>query len=425
MNFSTEPEYSPRQNSDFGISPSVLLALGVGCVAISTQSFWIDEACTATIAVAPTPAAWWQAMLRDAGSDLQIPLYMASIWLWEKLAGHGEWPLRAANLIWLALGVAAIPRRRTVFAALILASPFVWYYLGEARPYTMQIAAALVLIGSLLRLEQKPDKLPVRLFGLGLVLLAGSSLTGIVWAGAFLLAAIFICGLQQFLRLVRENIPAIVVTVFFLAALAVYYPWTLKYAIAVTPGETGVRNILFAGYELLGFTGLGPGRAQIRDDGLAAFRSFWPLLVLQGLTTVAVLWAGILKMFQTLPRRVWLGVAFAFGLAAFFLLAAGALKHDRVLGRHFAPLAPILIFLLAAGCREFWRRGNFHRAVVGLFLALALASDFSVRFAERHARDDYRAAAALARDSLAQGRHVWWCADITAGRFYGVPVSGP
>src|SRR5665213_2579695 len=425
MKLPVQPQTSPRRNFDFGILVRVLLALGVGALAISTQSFWIDEACTATIAAAPTPGAWWQAMLHDAGSDLQMPLYMAFIWFWEKLAGHGEWPLRAANLVWLALGVAAVPRRRPVFIALILARPFVWYYLGEARPYTMQIAAALLLVGSLLRLEQKPEKIYLRLFGIGLVLLAGSSLIGMVWAGAFLFAAIFICGFQNFFRFVRENVLAVLATAFFLAALAAYYLWTLKYALGVTPGETGVRNILFAGYELLGFTGLGPGRAQIRDAGLAAFKPFWPLLALQGLVTAAVLLAGIWKMFQSLPRRVWLGVTFAFVLAAIFLLAVGALKHDRVLGRHFAPLVPVLIFLLAAGCREFWRRGKFWRVIVGLFLALTLASAFSVRFAERHARDDYRAAAALAHDCLAQGRRVWWCAYLTAGSFYGVPVSNP
>src|SRR5665213_305277 len=425
MKLPVQPQTSPRRNFDFGILVRVLLALGVGALAISTQSFWIDEACTATIAAAPTPGAWWQAMLHDAGSDLQMPFYMGFIWFWEKLAGHGEWPLRAANLVWLALGVATIPRRHPVFIALILASPFVWYYVGETRPYTMQIAAALMLIGAMLRLAERPEKKWMRLFGLGIVLLAGSSLTGMVWAGAFLLAANFICGFQNCLRLVRENIPAVLVTAIFLTALVAYYFWTLKYAIAVTPGETGVRNVFFIGYELLGFTGLGPGRAQIRDAGLAAFWPFWPLLALQSLVTVVVLLAGLWKNFHTIPRRVWLGVAFAFGSAAIFLLAAGAWKHDRVLGRHFTPLAPALIFLLAAGCRELWRRGNFQRAIVGLFLALTLASALSVRFAERHAREDYRTATVLARESLAHGERVWWCADITAGRFYGVPVLNP
>jgi hypothetical protein len=52
------------------------------------------------------------------------------------------------------------------------------------------------------------------------------------------------------------------------------------------------------------------------------------------------------------------------------------------------------------------------------FFALCLASGLSLRFAPRHAKDDYRSAAGLARAALATGRPVWWSADDNAGAYY-------
>src|SRR6185295_15583577 len=84
---------------------------------------------------------------------------------------------------------------------------------------------------------------------------------------------------------------------------------------------------------------------------------------------------------------------------------------------------PALLFWLACGLRELWTRGNRARAVVILFIGLNLGSAVSLRFAQRHAKDDYRTAAAIARDTLNRGERVWWCADEGAGLYYRVPFS--
>ena len=54
----------------------VALALVVCGLAVSNQSFWIDEVNTAMRAGQPTPAKWWHAMVTLKGSDLQMPFYM-------------------------------------------------------------------------------------------------------------------------------------------------------------------------------------------------------------------------------------------------------------------------------------------------------------------------------------------------------------
>ena len=427
-----KPDDEPEEAPGGGLNPVWLvpfvLAFGLGAVAISTQSFWPDEAVTGIIAMQPTPGAWWHAMRFSPGSEQQMPIYMAYLWLWEKLWGGSEWLLRASNLPWVALGLLAVPRRQPLFKLLLLASPFGWYYLNEARPYVLQIYAGLLLLASGWRLQLaggREEKIFTAMFAASLVLLAGSSLLGMIWAGAFLASAILFFGREKSWRLFRENRTVVLVTALLLAALAVYYLWTVARGTRATPGETGAGNTAFIGYELLGFTGLGPGRADIRAHGLRAFLPFAPVLLLYAVAAAAVLWAGAKKYWPIIPRRVALGVLLAFGAAAIFLLAAGMGKHFSVLGRHCAPLVPLFVLWFAAGAGALWARGITGRGVVVIFIILQFGSALSLRFGERHTKEDYRAAATHARDALARGERVWWCADMNGGAFYGVPLSPP
>src|SRR5664280_405544 len=86
-------------------------AAGLGVVvalAISQQSFWIDELYTALAAQPPTIGAWWREVLYESGSDLQMPLYMIWIWGCGKIVGTSEVALRAVNLFWLVPGMLVL-----------------------------------------------------------------------------------------------------------------------------------------------------------------------------------------------------------------------------------------------------------------------------------------------------------------------------
>jgi hypothetical protein len=406
----------------------LLLALAVGVAAITSQSLWMDEGATAIIAGQSSPAGWWRQMSLDAGSDKQMPLYLIFVWGWEKIWGAEEWMLRAANLPWFALGLLAIPRRQSAFTLLLLTSPFVWYYLDEARPYAMQIGAALLFLGGLWRLVQADGRRTSITFAaavLGLVLLSGSSLLGMIWAGAFLLSAIFVLGRAASARLVRENPAGLLGAAAFLGVLAAYYGWTLVRGAHAAPGETGAGNAVFAAYELLGFAGLGPGRADIRDHSWHAFLPYAPLLLVQAAVTAAVLWAGGKRLARRFPLLLGGKLLAVLGTATAILLAAGKFEHFRVLGRHFAPLAPLLICWLAFGLRELWTRGKGWRLLAAALVLLELASALSLRFASRHAKDDYREAARLAREAVARDQNVWWCADYITAAYYGVSLVPP
>ena len=414
---------------DWEVLLPLVLAVVVGALAVTSQSFWMDESSTGLTAFQPTPGTWWRSLLLNGGSNSQMPFYMFYVWFWEKIFDPTEWMLRAANIPWLVLGFLAVPRRQGLFLFTLAASPFLWYYLNEFRPYIMQVSSSLLMLGAVWRLAEMPEsnraheKIWVGCFGLGAILLAGSSLLGVIWMAAGGAAAAAVLGWRRSWQVLCRNWIVPVVMGPLLLVLAAYYLWSLKHGARAVLGFTNVSNVLFVFYELTGFSGFGPGRLDIRSGGLAVFRPFLVPLLLYAAVLGCVLFAGCKCVLQKTPRRVWLGVAAALGAAVVLLVAVGVVMHFRVLGRHFAPLAPCLLLLVAFGLRHLEERGGWRRFLVVAFLLSSLVSALSLRFCERHTKDDNRAAAALASGASRQGKVVWWCADGSSALFYNVPLA--
>jgi hypothetical protein len=413
---------------------AIIGLLAAAFAAISSQSFWIDEAHTAWEAVQPTLPQWWREMVADHGSNLQMPLYMIYAWAWEKIFGHSEWWMRAANIPWLLLGLLAVGRRRPGLLVVAMASPFIWYCMDEARPYAMQIGTSLLVFAALGCLSDEheaispaKERLWVVLLACGLVLLSGSSLLGMVWAAAAVGAGLVGFPWKTSRGVVRSHWVVLLAAVPFLMGLAFYYLWTLRSGARAYSGAlTDARNILFITYELLGFSGLGPGRFEIRTGGWAVFQAYLLPLVVYGGLLVAVLWAATKRILKTVPRKTLIGGGLVLGGAALFLLVVGYMQHFRVLGRHFAPLLVVVLWSIGAGLSELWERRLLLARVLAVgFVVASLASCVSLRLASRHAKDDYRQAAAVARAALARGAVVWWNADKVAGQFYGVRLDEP
>jgi hypothetical protein len=405
--------------------------------AISSRSFWIDEAATAVQAMQPTLESWWQLLAQEKSAHLQMPLYMFYVWACEKLFGSSEWTLRVVNLPWFVAGAVAFTlafpaggRRRLIAACVVLLCPFAWYYLDEARPYAMMLGASLLAAGSLARLAEglqetkAGDGIHVALFLVGLVALSGSSLIGMVWAGAGLAAVPALLSWPRLVSLLKRHLLLWLAGAGLLLVLAGYYLWTLSVgARASVAATTTWGSICFVGYELLGFGGLGPGRLELRSAGPAALREYWEWLALYAVAGAMVIGAAVLHEVQGRNRR-HLIVVLCCCVPAVFILAVGYVAHFRALGRHFAPIIPVLLFLLTSGLGVLWsRRSTWARGAALVFCVLSLVSSLSLRFSQRHERDNYRAAAVLARTALRDGQSVWWNAAVEGARYYGVPLA--
>jgi len=403
-----------------------LLALAVGLLAITRQSFWMDEGSTVIRAMMPDIASWWNLSLHLGGSDVQMPVYMFTVWAWEKTGANTEYLLRLVNLPWILLGAAALMRVRW-WPVVFLASPFVWYYAGELRPYAMQIAGGAVAAWAMLRVaESTPDGQSQwrglhAAAGAALLLVAGSLSAAIwavgLWLGVLILRPDWLLKKGFWLRILPWLLP--------IGTLCGFYLYTVMEGYrATSSGGGGLLGMIYGFYELIGLSGLGPGRSELRADPLSLLK--WLPLVVPGALLLAVAWGlGISRWATRSTRRQQVAVALAVGVPLLALAAVGLLMDFRVLGRHLSPMLPAVLLPIALALESGIARKSIRSTVLAvLAFFFMLASALSLRFFDQHARDDYRSAANLALDAMAAGRTVVWSADMNCARFYAYQRGG-
>jgi hypothetical protein len=400
-----------------------VVTLAVGLAAITHQSFWMDEGGTAFKALMPTLGDWWTMMQQLGISDMQMPGYLLLTWAWHHMGAVSEYALRAGNLPWLVITVLALSRVRW-WALVCLTSPFVLYYVGELRPYALQIAAgtlAASALGKLIEARDRQDFHGLHAWCGACLLLAASSLTGAVWAagvatGGLILRSDWLTKRGFWLRALPWLAAA--------TAAASYYAYTLlKGYRAAAFGDAGILNVLFGFYEMAGLLGAGPGRDELRAGPAALIPYLW--IVLPAALCVAGAWlVGIRSWIKTVPVRCVIGVACAAALPVIVLTVVGSLQDFRVLGRHMSPLVPAVLLPISAAFAAPGRL-RLPGAILGtLAVGSMVVSSVSLRFHERHARDDYRRATEIALKSLQEGKEVWWQADMNATRYYAYRKGG-
>jgi hypothetical protein len=189
-------------------------------------------------------------------------------------------------------------------------------------------------------------------------------------------------------------------------------------------------NLAFSVYELLGFTGLGPGRVALRgaaksqEVGVAS--NILPYL--PGMLTLAIMYCvAAVGYYRALRIPKWASylkvttaviIVSALGLA---VLAVGA--HFPFWGRHLAPVLPAIVVIVAISLSSLSSKQWITSGLAAILCFVLLMSSIELRFADRHRKDDYRSAVSRADAALAAGKRVWWFADVWASRYYGLDVT--
>ncbi|MBN1460089.1 MAG: hypothetical protein JXA57_11155 [Armatimonadetes bacterium] len=412
-------------------------AVLVATVVITSESLWIDEFGTAQTADVERLSDWWQRFRTQQDTDIQMPLYHIYMFIWGKLFGFSEYALRMANwpLFMLAQGVLIGTFRRTpLFAvSLLIVStfhPMIWYYLNEARSYAMVFLGAVCTLTPMVSLfarlysyERRIARYSPWTFSFGVIMLAGSNMLGMLWVGV---AILLVVGFH--LRIDREglcrNRLQYSVLGVGLVFLSCFYAYTLlRGARGTGLYETSFGTLVFSGYELLGLSGLGPGRLDLRAGGAAVLQN-WAAPLILGLT---ILGAGLLHGLKVLGGAIGLRGMAIFSTAALApavaISVAGFLMHWRVLGRHFMPEVPLVSALLALSVATLLRNGKPRALLLALIMGGTLIVSGISMTSPRHAKDDYRYAAAAAQLALEAGEGVWWAACPSGARYYGLPLQ--
>ena len=133
-------------------------------LAITRQSLWIDEGFTIWFVSRTTFRSFFHSLIGPPPGDAQQLFYLSYMWGWVKIFGRSEVALRAANIPFflLLIGSAAWASRRLLHRpylwVLFCLSPFVWFYLNEARPYAAVTAFSMVALVALLAYVLRPGE---------------------------------------------------------------------------------------------------------------------------------------------------------------------------------------------------------------------------------------------------------------------------
>jgi hypothetical protein len=409
----------------------LILALAAACFAVSSQSLWIDEAQTALKAMQPTLPAAFRALYIEHNSNMQMPLYIVYTWIWAQFFGASELSLRASNILWYFVDFFAIwhflrrhARLRNLALLLFCIHPFVLYYVNEARAYAMDLSGAFLMAGCLFEAMDRPEEpVPVSwwwCYGAGLFLICGATVVGVPWA--FLITVVLITLASVRRSLGRSLVPALVF-VPLLIVLAVYLAWTFKENVRNAYLPMTFPSMLSVFYELLGFLGLGPGRIDLRVNSVSATHPFLlPLACLAVPLAIGLVLAACRRFF--LGRRQFITVLSITGIPTILTFVLGFLRHARMLARHFSPLFPFILMAEVCAVAILWNTGRATGRIAACLIVVALAcSSIELRLAPRHEREDYRSAAAAARQALAGHKTVWWGGAPECAVYYHLPIG--
>ena len=418
-----------------------LIQIVVMLLAISNESLWIDEFWTAHFGAMKSLRAFFELLLVPSGS--QTPLHFLHFYLWGLLNPTGEWWFRLANLPLFVAGQLAVfwalrdyPRKFAyLFLTLSALHPMVWQYANEARPYVMMYAGSQMILAYLLNQHasaasaRAPEPLFLMFFVVGGVQLFGASLLGVFWVFAACVYALLQHHRQAIWRELLRGVNPLLLG-FFLVAVAlmsVYYLNSLLWGAGGSRlASSTPATVLSTAYEVLGLAGIGPSRLELRSQGATALAPYAISLIAAGGALLMVLAVGLNEARTRLGTRELVLMGALGLLPVGIVIFSGFAMHWRVAGRHLFATLPLLNLVLALGLATLlqadgrWRQRLQWLLAVSALLFLVYSSG-SLRFSERHRKDDYRAAAALAQAAFAQGQRVWWAADVIGARYYGLP----
>jgi hypothetical protein len=355
--------------------------------------------------------------------------------------------MRASNLPWFVLAQLAFvlllrhrPRLALLACLLASVSPILWMYLDETRPYIVQYSASCWLVAGLIFLSDQrrtgnaagSERLPLWLvvaLAAAVVVLFASSFLGVIWVFGFLFAFFWLrrgAGTPGKAPRSPGFFGLALGTVLLLLFFSAYY--------AVTWSDAGrgyhrsgvsLLSLPFIAYELLGFSGFGPGKLQMRMEPVRSVVRSLPALVPLAVTLALLLFFIAREARKrSWNRRVVIAWLAALGLPTLIIFSGMFLFDHRPLPRHFIPALPALLVGLACGMQ--WALACpswLWRSVAVLLPLLWLGSSLSFRWQPAHAKDNYRDAAALAAAALRDNKEVWWAADPAAAHIYITPIA--
>ena len=414
----------------------LLSATAIVCLlGITNDSLWMDEGwCAWAASFSSVRSLVDDTMLNCRDATAQMPFYSFYVWAWAHIFGMDEVALRLSNVPFVLLLLFAMQAGsiklfgRRAGWMIVAASPFLWFYVNEVRPYVAVMAFAAVASVSLLLYVDSPGSR--RHWAPWLCLSSSFLLCGVHMLGVFLIPAL-IAGLvlsngsrrEKWREALRDwSWPAIVFLPLFLC-LGSYYAWGLWQGTHGVRGIPGIRNVAFAWYEFAGFLGLGPPRNVLREAPLGnALKYFGTLALGVAGWVVVTTYAFTQSKAGRISRRVVL-LFEMFVTGVLFNCIAALMGRHSFWGRHLAEFFPLFVLILVgllAGDSAKGGRSRSRRIATACLMVIWLVSAMRLAFLEEYKKDDYRGAVSCVVNAAGPTGTILWGASIPAASHYGL-----
>ena len=437
-----------NRKTDLFSNKDVAICLGASILlsflSITNQSLWIDESITASLASYPTFGKLLYTQLYNTTKETQshLPFYIWYIWGWAKLFGINELSLRIANFPFIVILLSVIQwGSKIIFKnewnwSIALVSPFVWFYMNEARPYVAVMAFSSLSIICFLFYLTKPsqsNRLIPWLCLVGVFFASGMVSFNILLIPVFFitLAIRYKFNRDKWRNFFKDWLwPSFILSPFFIM-LGAWFVWALIHkpngdvigTNLVYIKKPGILNLLFSMYEFFGFLGLGPPRNIIRSAlGLNTFLPYI-LSLSVGVIGWIVSFIIIVKSWHHNISEIIIILIEMFCVGILMLFSTFLLFHFRFWGRHFAMLFPIFLFIVIGtitdGPGEFRNKFLKHIAFCVLII-IWLSSSIRLTYLSEYKKDDYRSAVSYAINAAGNDGSILWAANRNCGQFYGL-----
>ncbi|MFH0777311.1 MAG: glycosyltransferase family 39 protein [Candidatus Eisenbacteria bacterium] len=395
----------------------LLVALALRLYRLSGQSIWVDEMLTLSSSgiTAPLHAV-------DVFENLHGPLQSLLLFLWSKVAGHGEFALRLPSVAFSVLSLAAIYRlvlrlagfrtAATALAVLVL-SPFHVWYAQEIRNYSMLLFFSALSLDSYLSLLSSPNR---GVFGRYVLFTLAAFLCNM--STAFLLIVqdllfLFLPRRLSFRKLLLANLLLMLLLAPWLSQIVQKIELHRLVRTDAYPASQSLRGVTtFTPFALpytffvfsVGYS-LGPSLRDLHESvRLSDMTRHLPLVLPAAIGFSAAFVAGVLSLRR--DRRLlaflllWMAVPLA--IISFF-----GIKNFKPFNPRYVMIAmPAYVLLVAHGLSRL--RGVTLRVLVGALIFGTMSISLWNHFhAPRYGKEDFRAAAAVLAPACGEGSVVF------------------
>ena len=420
--------------------PSILMI-----ISISSQSLWIDEGITALYASQPRFEDLINELVATHRAESLMPGYVLYMWLWTKLFGFSEYVLRLSNFpfIFLVLFIFAaaplnVPSNQTFRSTNIIftcASPFIWYYMNEARSYVALFSfSAMGLAGIIIYFYGTTNWRFIAPYLTAISMILGTFFNvSCVFSVPALIVTAFLINIQ--IKRTARNIVSdwakpVLFSIPIFMVLSVYCFWAISQGSGgrlqeQTSAGPNFLHIIFVFYEFLGFGGLGPPRNLLRDASSLGIFAPYVIWIFSFVILLTVGIAFVTSRFREICGRdiknLILPYLCGFISGFFIFWIFSFITHFTFYGRHLIFMYPYFIFSVSGIICAISRvRGNLKFILAFGIIAILISSDIRLRFNDAYFKDNYRLAVKTALSISGPNDPIYWAANYATGAYYGL-----